>query len=144
MPEHLEIAPGVRVPTDALVVRASRAGGPGGQNVNKVATRIQLRVSVDAIEGLAEDARARLQVLAGHRWLEGGILALTVSDSRHQAENRQLAEERLIALVRAALVRPRTRRATRPTRGSQERRLSGKKSRSAVKRSRQGGTDGDS
>ncbi|MEB3236746.1 MAG: alternative ribosome rescue aminoacyl-tRNA hydrolase ArfB [Candidatus Sericytochromatia bacterium] len=143
MPEYLDIAPGIRVPTEALAVRATRAGGPGGQNVNKVATRIQLRVPVDAIEGLPADARERLEVMAGHRWLEGGILALTVADSRHQAANRQLAEERFVALVRAALVRPRPRRATRPTRGSQERRLTGKKSRGAIKRSRQSGPDGE-
>lgn len=132
----LEVAPGVIVPADAIAFQAVRASGPGGQNVNKVASKVMLRVAVDRISGLAPDARTRLQKLAGTRWVEGDELVVTSSETRNQLENRRLAEEKLVALIRRALVPPRLRRKTRPTMASRERRLAGKQARARVKRGR--------
>lgn len=134
--ESIRIDAAVRVPAHALQVRAVRASGPGGQNVNKVATKIDLRVDLEAVEGLSADARARLSWLARHRLDAEGRLVVTSQVTRNQARNLEDARDKVRDLVAAALVRPRARRASRPTAASRERRLSGKKQRSSVKRLR--------
>lgn len=132
----LDIAPGISIPADALNFSASRAGGPGGQHVNKVASKVELRVAIARIQGLTPPAAERLARLAGARLTQEGEIILTSSESRHQFTNKQLVEEKLVDLVRRALVAPRPRRATKPSRGSQERRLEGKKQDSAKKENR--------
>jgi ribosome-associated protein len=134
--ESIRIDASVRVPAHALHVRAVRASGPGGQNVNKVATKIDLRVDLEAVEGLSADARARLSWLARHRLDAEGRLVVTSQVTRNQARNLEDARDKVRDLVAAALVRPRARRASRPTAASRERRLSVKKQRSSVKRLR--------
>jgi ribosome-associated protein len=126
----------VRVPAAALSVRAVRSSGPGGQNVNKVATKIDLRVDLDRIEGLSDGARLRLDALVQHRLDAEGRLLVTSQATRNQARNLDDAREKVRALVAAALVRPRPRTATRPSAAARERRLGGKRSRSGVKRLR--------
>jgi ribosome-associated protein len=126
----------VRVPAHALHVRAVRASGPGGQNVNKVATKIDLRVDLGAVEGLSDHARARLQWLARHRLDAEGRLVVTSQVTRNQARNLEDARDKVRDLVAAALVKPRARRASRPTAASRERRLTVKKQRASVKRLR--------
>ena len=124
----------VRVPARALTVRAVRASGPGGQNVNKVATKIDLRVDLAAVEGLSDGARARLQALARHRLDAAGHLIVTSQATRNQARNLEDARARVAGLIRAALVAPRRRVRTAPTAGARRRRLAGKKKRADVKR----------
>jgi ribosome-associated protein len=136
MSDAIVIAEGVRVPPSAMHVRAVRASGPGGQNVNKVATKIDLRVDLDAIEGLSDDARARLLHLARHRLDAEGRLAVTSQVTRNQARNLEDARTKVRELIAAALVRPRRRRASRPSAAVRERRLTEKKQRASVKRLR--------
>jgi ribosome-associated protein len=126
----------VRVPASAITVHATRSSGPGGQNVNKVATRIELRVELALIEGLDEGARRRLQGLAAHRLDADGRLLVTSQLTRVQSRNLADARDKVRALVAEALTPPAPRRATRPTRTSRERRIAGKKQRSVVKRLR--------
>jgi ribosome-associated protein len=110
-----------------------RSSGPGGQNVNKLATAVQLRFDVRGSPSLTDEVRARLERLAGRRLTRDGVLIITAQRHRTQERNRDDALARLVELIRAATVRPVPRRPTRPTAGSRQRRLEGKKRRGGIK-----------
>ena len=122
----LIVRPGLEIPDADLEVAFIRSAGPGGQNVNKVASAVQLRFSVARNTTLRDDVKVRLRALAGQRLTDADEILIQARESRSQEHNRRDAEERLLDLVRRALVVPKKRHATKPTRASKERRLDGK------------------
>ena len=134
--ESIAVADGVIVPGSAISFRAVRASGPGGQNVNKVASKVELRVDLSRVEGLGPSARARLQALAGPRLDADGRLIVRSQRTRDQHRNLEDARDKVRRLLMKALRPPRARRPTAPSASAREERLREKKSRAARKRTR--------
>lgn len=132
----LIVSHSIAIPEDELHESFVRASGPGGQNVNKVSTAVQLRFDAARSDALPPPVRERLLRLAGHRATADGVIIIDARTHRSQDRNRAEARERLVELVRRALHVPRKRRPTKPTKGSQKRRVESKKKRGAIKQAR--------
>jgi ribosome-associated protein len=134
--DPIRVSADVTVPASALTFRATRSAGPGGQNVNKVASKVELRVDLDGIDGLTPEAWGRLQVLCAGRRDREGRLVVTSQRTRDQRRNLEAAREKVREVVARALVAPRERRPTRVSRKAVEERLARKRRDSSLKRAR--------
>lgn len=138
MADPIQVTATVRIPGEAIRFKAVRSSGAGGQNVNKVSSKVELRIDLAAIEGLPEDALHRLRTAQRNRLDAEGLWILVSDGTRDQLKNLEAARAKAAEGVRAALVVPKSRRATRPTRASKERRLETKKRSSLAKQQRRG------
>ncbi len=135
----IAVTESVSIPDDELRWEYARSGGPGGQNVNKVASKATLRWAVAASEAISPDAKARLRAAHPSHHTTDGELLVTSQEYRDQERNRQRCEEKLADMVRAALTPPKPRKKTKPTKASQRRRLDDKKKQATKKSTRKGG-----
>jgi ribosome-associated protein len=132
----IEITPSIVISDDELEWKFIRASGPGGQNVNKVSSAVQLRFLLPLNTSLPVTVRNRLRATAGQKLNDDGTILFTARSERSQEQNRRAATERLTALIQAAMVEPKIRRKTRPTKASKERRIDSKKRRGSTKQGR--------
>lgn len=140
----IKITPNIAIHENELNFEFVRSSGPGGQNVNKVSTTVQLRFDVRTSVGIPGEVKRRIRSLAGKQLTENGILIIKAGRFRKQEQNRQDAVERLVRLLQAAAVKPKKRIKTRPTKASKERKLATKKKRGQLKKLRKQITNGES
>ncbi len=134
----MQITPDITIEDWEITEQFVRSGGPGGQNVNKVATAVELRFEAERSPNLPAAVKRRLQRLAGRKWTRDGALVIQVSEERSQARNREIARERLVELIRRAAVKPKPRIKTRVSQAQKRKRLEAKRRRSEVKALRRG------
>ena len=139
----MKISPDIAIDEKDIIFEFVRSSGPGGQNVNKVSTTVQLRFDLNGASGIPADVKNRLAKVAGRKLTGDGVLIIQASRFRKREQNRQDAVERLVELLRAAAVKPKKRVKTKPTKASRERKLASKKRRGRLKQMRKKVADGE-